>query len=158
MKRLFSVLLLVAAPVTPSLDVVVTSGKPSASLWREVTAAAQAGDASAKDAFEAAKELGTVEAWNAYLANFPTGFYADLARAYLQKLGAGGPVPPTAPVRDASPRPELKPQAGPGPNLGDLAPTDPDKPAVARGGTYMGFAERFNRYYTDPAWKPSRVV
>ena len=22
----------------------------------------------------------------------------------------------------------------------------------------MGFAERFNRYYTDPAWKPSRTV
>ena len=29
---------------------------------------------------------------------------------------------------------------------------------MTRGGTYMGFAERFNRYYTDPAWKPSRVV
>ena len=22
----------------------------------------------------------------------------------------------------------------------------------------MGFPERFNRYYTDPAWKPSRTV
>jgi hypothetical protein len=31
-------------------------------------------------------------------------------------------------------------------------------PAIARGGDYMGFPERFNRYYTDPAWKPSRVV
>ena len=41
---------------------------------------------------------------------------------------------------------------------GDLAPTDPGKPAVARGGRYMGFAERFNRYYTDPAWKPSRTI
>ncbi len=71
----------------------------SASLWREVTATAQPGDVSAKDAFEAAKELGTVEAWNAYLANFPTGFYADLARAYLEQArrrgtgAANGPGP-----------------------------------------------------------------
>jgi hypothetical protein len=39
-----------------------------------------------------------------------------------------------------------------------LSPTDPSKPAVARGGRYMGFAERFNRYYTDPAWKAARTV
>ncbi len=41
-----------------------------------------------KDAFEAAKELGTAAAWNAFLANYPTGFHADLARAYLKKLDA----------------------------------------------------------------------
>ncbi len=29
--------------------------------------------------------------------------------------------------------------------------------AVHRGGVYMGFAERFNRFYTDPTWKASRV-
>jgi hypothetical protein len=40
-----------------------------------------------KDAFEAAKELGTADAWNAFLANYATGFHADLARAYLKKLG-----------------------------------------------------------------------
>ena len=119
MKRLFCVMLLVAAPVTPSLDPLVSSGKPPAwQAWHEVTAAAQTGDASAKDAFEATKELGTVEAWNAYLANFPTGFYADLARAYLKKLGEGGPVPLAAPVREAA----TKPQRGPSPNLGDLGP------------------------------------
>ena len=39
-----------------------------------------------KDAFEAAKELGTVEAWDAFLSNYPTGFHADLARAYVKKL------------------------------------------------------------------------
>ena len=33
-----------------------------------------------------------------------------------------------------------------------VPPTAPDKPAVARAGRYMGFAERFNRYYTDPSW------
>ena len=54
---------------------------------------AQAGnDDGAKSAFEAAKELGTVEAWYAFLSNYPKGFYADLARAYVKKLsGADGP-------------------------------------------------------------------
>lgn len=37
-------------------------------------------------AFEAAKELGTVEAWDAFLSNYPKGFHADLARAYVKKL------------------------------------------------------------------------
>ncbi len=43
-----------------------------------------------KDDFESAKELGTAEAWQAFLANHPSGFYADLARAYLAKLSTGG--------------------------------------------------------------------
>jgi uncharacterized protein YecT (DUF1311 family) len=47
------------------------------------------GTAAEKDAFEAAKELGTVEAWDAFLSNYPTGFHADLARAYVKKLSEG---------------------------------------------------------------------
>jgi hypothetical protein len=39
-----------------------------------------------KSAFESAKELGSIDAWNAFLASYPTGFHADLARAYLKKL------------------------------------------------------------------------
>lgn len=39
-----------------------------------------------KDAFEAAERLGTAAAWRAFLANFPNGFRADLARAHLKKL------------------------------------------------------------------------
>lgn len=51
-----------------------------------------------KDAYASAKELGTADAWKAFLANYPTGFRADLARAYLKKLSAGpGPVPPSSP-------------------------------------------------------------
>lgn len=45
-----------------------------------------AGGSAEKEAFESAKELGTVEAWDAFLANYPTGFRADLARAYVKKL------------------------------------------------------------------------
>lgn len=53
-----------------------------------------------KEAFKSAKELGTPDAWNAFLKSFPTGFYADMARAYLKK--AGDP-------REASTPPEQPP-------------------------------------------------
>jgi hypothetical protein len=43
---------------------------------------------SEKEAFESAKELGTIEAWEAFLNRFSTGFRADLARAYVKRLGA----------------------------------------------------------------------
>ncbi len=42
----------------------------------------------AKEAFEEAKELGTVEAWEAFVEAYPDGFHANLARAYLKKLDA----------------------------------------------------------------------
>ena len=47
-------------------------------------------------AFEAAKELGTVEAWDAFLKSYPAGFHADLARAYRNKLTSGAEAPPSA--------------------------------------------------------------
>lgn len=61
-------------------------------------AQAQANTTSEKDAFEAAKALGTVEAWDAFLSNYPTGFHADLARAYVKKLAEqpSAPPPPAA--------------------------------------------------------------
>jgi hypothetical protein len=59
-------------------------------------ALAQAAGTAEKDAFEAAKELGTVEAWDAFLGNYPTGFHADLARAYVKKLGEAGQAPAVA--------------------------------------------------------------
>ena len=41
---------------------------------------AETPDAVETQAFEDAKALGTVEAWDAFLAHYPTGFHADLAR------------------------------------------------------------------------------
>ena len=67
------------------------------------------GDSDQKSAFESAKELGTVEAWQAFLSNFPSGFYADLARAYVKKLGgedAAEATPPRA-EQEAAPEDEL---------------------------------------------------
>lgn len=59
---------------------------------------AQAAPSVEKQAFEAAKELGTVEAWDAFLSNYPSGFHADLARAYLKKMvDAPSATPPAAP-------------------------------------------------------------
>ena len=52
------------------------------------TAAAGGGGDAEKEAFDSAKELGTVEAWEAFVANYPSGFHADLARAYIKKLGS----------------------------------------------------------------------
>ena len=148
MKRLCLVMLLVGAPVAPSID---AGPLPLDQLWRPNAALAQARNVSTKEAFEAAKELGTIEAWEAFLASFPDGFYADLARAYVKSLNDRGAASAPAPARDSAPRRE----AGASANRGSgVPPTDPGKPAVARGGQYMGFAERFNRYYTDPAWKP----
>ncbi|MCP5084154.1 MAG: SH3 domain-containing protein [Alphaproteobacteria bacterium] len=42
-----------------------------------------------KEAFDSAKELDTLEAWQAYLRNFPEGFRSDLARAYVKRLKGG---------------------------------------------------------------------
>jgi hypothetical protein len=68
--------------------------------WRYATAIAQPAAekpaSSEKEAFESAKELGTVEAWDAFLAIFPTGFHADLARAYVKKLAGPATPPPAA--------------------------------------------------------------
>ena len=53
--------------------------------------------AGSETAFNSAKELGTADAWNAFLSNYPNGFYADLARAYLKKLtDQSAPASPAA--------------------------------------------------------------
>jgi hypothetical protein len=82
--------MIVAALMLPTLDL----GEMS---WRFGPALAQAPSEAEKSAFNAAKELGTVEAWDAFLSNYPKGFHADLARAYVKKLaGSAAPPPPTA--------------------------------------------------------------
>lgn len=66
--------------------------------------AASAGPAvSEKEAFEAAKELGTIEAWEAFLTRFSTGFRADLARAYLKRIGTSKPAATPAAKPGAQP-------------------------------------------------------
>jgi hypothetical protein len=96
--RAMTLLAVVAAtaPVLPTLDL----GEASLSY---APAMAQAPSEAEKDAFRAAKELGTVEAWDAFLSNYPTGFQADLARAYVKKLaGPATPPPAAAPAAPAA--------------------------------------------------------
>ena len=57
---------------------------------------------SAKDAFESAKELDTLQAWEAFLKNYPEGFRSDLARAYVKRL-KGESTATAAATTDAEP-------------------------------------------------------
>lgn len=76
------------------LGLIVCGADPSAH--------AQGANPSERAAFESAKELGTAAAFDAFLANYPSGFYADLARAYQKKLGgANAAVPSAAPLAPA---------------------------------------------------------
>jgi hypothetical protein len=73
------------------------------SVTEHGVARAEAPSTAEKEAFESTKELGTVEAWDAFLSNYPTGFHADLARAYVKKLAdAPSPSPAAAPQSAAA--------------------------------------------------------
>jgi hypothetical protein len=91
-------------------------------------------DVSAKEAFDVAKELGTVEAWNIFLESYPTGFHANLARAYLKKLDGGVPIEPAPasppPAKAAAPK---APPVAPSQDAGAApVPAEPGKPANVR--------------------------
>jgi hypothetical protein len=77
-------------------------------------AAETGSDSSEKEAFNSAKELGTVAGFEAFLSNYPSGFYADLAHAYVDKLNAASkpqaaappPAPPAPAVVTSAPGPD----------------------------------------------------
>ena len=176
--------------VTPGAP---SSGKPAQAA---VQTAGNAAEASAAEAFAAAKELNTLEGWTAFLLNYPAGPQADLARGNIKTLidtaatksqaapsqvavpqrppVQAAPVQPAPPLQASPPptspaqaAPQQQPNPGaataaetsaPTPNtISGVATTGP-KPAVTRGSQYMGFPEKFNRYYTDPLWRPSKIV
>lgn len=102
--------LCLAALATPLLDMDgYGAGSPGSALAEEDSGAE-------KEAFDAAKALGTVEAWDAFLSHYPKGFHADLARAYVKKLAEPGgdassaPVP--TPVTAANPNDDFPVVAG----------------------------------------------
>ncbi len=179
MSRLCFGTLLVGALIVLPVD----TGSLKLSPMRHASAHAE--KAGAKDAFEAAKDLGTVEAWEAFLARHPDGFYADLARGHVRKLKqgrsstspTGGPAPAaqddeeeTAPAAAEEGEDETAPAATEDKEEPPAAAAEDDdgeggaiaadrrEPAVTRGGDFMGFPEKFNRYYTDPAWQASRII
>jgi SH3 domain-containing protein len=87
----FRLCLGLAALLVPTID----CGR--AVPWQSSALAGATQDAE-KQAFEEAKALGTVEAWDAFLSHYPSGFHADLARAYLKKLTEDTPAPSPMPA------------------------------------------------------------
>ncbi len=85
---------LIAFLAAIALPLLVTSGPDGVAL--RVTQAAAEPASAEQQAFDSAKELGTVDAWNAFLKNYPTGFNADLAKAYIKKLTVSDGAPTIA--------------------------------------------------------------
>jgi hypothetical protein len=94
--RRYSFAVAIALLLTPAITV-------NASAQTQQTQTVPSQGPTEAEAFEAAKSLGTAEAWNAFIANYPTGFRADLARAYLKQLSGQTSSPPSAPQQVATP-------------------------------------------------------
>jgi hypothetical protein len=67
--------------------------------------------------YQMAERVGTIEAWDSFLALHGSGFYADLARAQRQKLVGAAPEAPASEQRKA---------------IAALAPAKPAEPAAPR--------------------------
>ena len=63
-------------------------------------------DAPTSRDYEAAAKVGTREAWDAFLAKHPVGFYSDLARAQRGKVAAIPPANQSEP--EAGPKPKIQ--------------------------------------------------
>ena len=76
-------------------------------------------NSSLRQDYELAAQINTKSAWQAFLKNYPNGFYADLARAALIKLDTPTPqVASTSPEqRNLSSADRAQPSPGSGPAL-----------------------------------------
>jgi hypothetical protein len=70
-------------------------------------AAAAGGGFSEKEAFDLAKELGTVDGWTAFLKQFPNGSRAGFAQAYMKRLAGSNNAPSTTPNAPATSTPAV---------------------------------------------------
>jgi hypothetical protein len=62
--------------------------------------------------YEFAERVGTKQAWSYFLQHYPDGFYANLAKAQLDKLSVAGATPATA-ATPAAPATPAQPQPNP---------------------------------------------
>lgn len=61
---------------------------PLVPVAASASVSAQNGQSEARRDYELAMQVGTGDGWNAFLAQHPTGFYANLAKAQLAKIAA----------------------------------------------------------------------
>ena len=163
----------VTAPAPAAEPATEPAAPPPAALEEAAPPAAKpdaaAQGVTAKEAYEAAKGLNTAEGWQLFLDSFPAGFYAEIARGFLKKLGAEAPAakpapttdlppPPAPPTKAVGASPTAPRPAAPTPAVPLPAYDAPRQPATQRGASYMGFPEQFNRYYTDPFWLPTKTI
>lgn len=69
-----------------------------------------AAETSAARDYEFAERVGTVEAWDLYIAAHPSGFHTDLAKVQRNKLAAAAPRPAPAPPPAPAPMPPAIPK------------------------------------------------
>lgn len=71
-----------------ALALTLIGGTVTAATAQQVQANAPAADdkARARSDYKLVDRIGTKHAWQVFLTQYPTGFYADLARAQLSKL------------------------------------------------------------------------
>lgn len=97
-------------------------------------------DALIRRDYEFAERVGTREAWQAFLAQHASGYYADLARAQLGKLNVArsNPLPAQPPTTDT-----VNPADGaPSPTSKNSTSPNPNKSAVT-----MSYHERCMEYF-----------
>ena len=101
-----------------------------------------------KEAFEAARDLGSLEGWEAFLDNFPKGFRADLARAYVKRLKSKAePAPAAEEAQPEPPSPEVT--ESPAPAAAEASHAEQEKEAfeAARDlGTLGGWEAFLNNF------------
>jgi hypothetical protein len=71
------------------------------------------GPSAEERAYLLARDVGTEAAYIAFLARYPGGFYAELAKAELAKLRSEPVAPPTPPEPPVVPEPEPEPEPEP---------------------------------------------
>jgi hypothetical protein len=98
---------------------------------RETPAASPAAPAvDVRRDYELAERIGTREAWDLFLAQHKSGFYADLARAARAKLDAGSSAPAQASASQ-SPAPGQEPAAAAAPPRNAVAVLSPPDAAAS---------------------------
>lgn len=121
---------------------VMRLGAALAALWPLVSASADrfepawqiaAADAAAPgevECWRSTERVGTAQAYRAYLAAFPDGLYAPLARAFIDKEGAAAAAPQASAPAAPRPAPRRPTAEKAGANLKDFSEGPPNSGAL----------------------------